>query len=986
MSRAGPFRLAGTAGAAVDPARPLGFSFDGRPLTGLAGDSLASALLANGVRLVGRSFKYHRPRGILAAGSEEPNALVTLGAGARALPNTRATVVELHDGLEAASQNRLGSLRFDLLGLLDLLAPFIGAGFYYKTFMAPGWAWERLWEPLIRRSAGLGALSGRADPDVCDHGWRHCDLLVIGAGPAGLAAALRAARAGARVIVADEDWLPGGRLNAERLEVEGRPGALWAAEAAAELAAHPKVRLMPRSTVFGLFDGGSYGVLERSGPHTGTPGRARAVLWRIHARRAILAAGATERLIAFAGNDRPGVMLAGAVRADLNRWAVACGRRVAVLTNNDDGWRTAADLAARGVRPAALIDLRKDAAPMAAPAGVEVIRGVPVVATAGRHGLRAITLADGRRIRADCLAVAGGWSPNLQLALHLGARPRWDGARAAFLPPAELPPGLAVAGAAAGESGLGAALRSGHAAAGAALEALGLSAPETPAPRAEDEPDRAAPIFHLGGGRGRAFVDLQNDVTAKDIRQAVREGYDHPEHAKRYTTLGMATDQGRTGMLAAMAVLAEASGRPLERLALPAARPPFTPVPVAALAGPGRGQAYRPERRTPAHGWAAAAGAVFTDAGAWKRAQWFPRPGETTWRQSVDREVLATRGAVGVCDVSTLGKIEIRGADGNAFLDRVYAGSFATLPVGRVRYGLMLREDGFVLDDGTTARLGETQWVMTTTTAKAGAVLEHLEFCRQCLWPELDVTLVPVTDAWAQVSVAGPQARAVLDALFEGAVDFAPEAFPFMTCAALTHRGVPVRLFRVSFSGELAWEIAVPARYGAALMARLAALAEAEGGCVYGTEALGVMRIEKGHAAGPELNGQTAAQHLGMGAMLSRPKDAVGRVLARRPGIDRPDGPRLVGLIPVDRRTLVRAGAHLVAPDAAAVTANDLGHVTSACWSPTLGHPIALALLEDGARRHGQRLRAVDPVRGVEVAVEVVAPHFVDPEGGRQRG
>jgi len=976
-------------GGQIDRGRTLRFSFDGRDYAGHPGDTLASALLGAGVRLMGRSFKYHRPRGPVSAGSEEPNALVGVGLGARHTPNLPATTVELFDGLEAASQNRWPSLAFDALAVNDLLAPLLTAGFYYKTFMWPRRFWERLYEPAIRRAAGLGRLSGEADPDPYDKGFLHCDLLVIGAGPTGLMAALTAGRAGARVILADEDFRMGGRLNAETHAVDGQPGADWAAGRVAELAALPNVRLMPRTTVIGALDHGIFGAVERVADHLPepAPGRPRQVLWRIHARRSLLAAGAVERPIAFAGNDRPGVMLAGALRAYANRWAVVPGSRVAVFTNNDDGLRTARDLATLGVEVVAVIDPRAYTAPLD---GLRHLRGAAVCGTRGRLGLReiAVRLPDGgvERIACDALGVSGGWNPAVHLTCHHRGRPVWDDHLASFVPGRELPPGMAVAGAAAGQLSTAAALRRGATGARAALEALGMTVAEPAVPEAEDGPVAVTPFWHVSG-KGRAWLDFQNDVTVKDVTLAHQEGFRSVEHLKRYTTLGMATDQGKTANVPALAVMAELTGRTIPETGTTIFRPPYTPVALGVFAGRARGRHFRPTRLAPSHPAAAARGAVFVEVGQWLRAQWYPRAGEGHWRQSVDREVQAVREGVGICDVTTLGKIDIQGTDAAEFVNRVYCNGFSTLAVGRVRYGLMLREDGMAMDDGTTARLADDHLVMTTTTANAVAVFRHLEFCRQCLWPDLDVQLISTTEAWAQFSVAGLRSRDLLCRVVDAGHDLSNEAFPFMACGAVTVcGGLRARLFRISFSGELAYEIAVPAQYGNAMFERLLEAGSDLGAVPYGTEALGVMRIEKGHAAGNELNGTTTAANLGLGRMVSARKDSIGAVLSRREGLNREANLRLVGFRPVERDRPLVAGAHFVAEGQPADAAHDEGYMTSVAHSPTLGHMIGLGLLKRGDARLGEVVRAVNPLAREEVAVEVVSPHFIDPEGGRQRG
>ncbi len=977
-------------GGMIDRSMALNFTFDGRPFTGHPGDTLASALLANGERMVGRSFKYHRPRGILSSGSEEPNALVQLGRGAHLEPNTRATIVELFDGLEATSQNHQGSLKYDLMAATDLLSPFLSAGFYYKTFMWPKAFWEKVYEPFIRSSAGLGRLSGQEDPDMYDKGYLHCDLLIIGGGPAGLTAALAAGRAGARVILADEDFCMGGRLNSETYGVSGLDGAEWTAKTLAEIAAIDNVRLMPRTTIYGAYDHGVYGALELpNGAEPPSNNKPRQILWRIYSRNAVLCAGAIERPIAFGNNDRPGIMLAGAVRAYVNRWGVAPGKRVAVFTNNDDGWRTATDLAAKGVDIAAVIDSREEAQTESCYrnlGGAEIVWGGRIATTKGRHGIRSLTLARGQRIEADCLAVSGGWSPNVHLTCHQRGHPIWRKEIAAFVPGENIPAGMTVAGGANGTLTLGAILAEGFMCANAAIKDMGRTPSRMAVPEAENEVASVSPFWHVRESKGRAWLDFQNDVTVKDVQLAHREGYSSVEHLKRYTTLGMATDQGKTANIPALAVMAECTGKSIPETGTTIFRPPYTPVPIAAFAGRSRGGDFRPTRLTPSHQWAQEQGAVFVETGMWLRAQWFPRSGETHWRTSVDREVLQTRASVGICDVTTLGKIDIQGRDAATFLNKVYANGFAKLPVGKVRYGLMLREDGIAMDDGATARLAENRFLMTTTTANAVSVFRHLEFCSQCLWPGLDIHLISATEQYAQYAVAGPNARKLLQKIVDPKFDISNENFPFMACGEITVcNGFPARLFRISFSGELAYELAVPTRYGDAMIRALMAAGEEFDVVSYGTEALGVMRVEKGHAAGNELNGQTSARDLGMGRMVSKKKDCIGNILSERPEFNKENGLSLMGFRPLDKSIALSAGAHFIASGKSAVTKNGLGWMSSVAFSPTLGHSIGLGFIEQGHQREGEIVRAVDLLRDAEVEVEIVSRHFVDPKGERLR-
>lgn len=972
-------------GGMIDRNTTLNFTFDGRKYTGHAGDTLASALLANGVRLMGRSFKYHRPRGPLSAGSEEPNALVELRSGARQEPNTRATTAELFEGLSARSQNRWPALAFDAMAINDRFSNFLTAGFYYKTFMWPKAFWEKVYEPIIRKAAGLGSLSMAEDPDVYDKGFRHCDLLIIGGGPAGLMAALTAGRAGSDVILADEDFEMGGRLNAETFALDNAPAGGWVKAAVAELSSLPNVRLMPRTSVIGAFDHGIYGAVERVSDHLSGPaiGKPRQILWRIYARRTLLCAGATERPIAFDNNDRPGIMLAGALRTYANRFASTPAQRIAVFTNNDDGHRTAADLLAKGVRIAAVVDTRSDA-PLSR--DYEVLRGAQVVGSMGRLGLTfaEVKLADGtmRTLECGAIGVSGGWNPNLHLTCHQRGRPTWDNTLAAFVPGDTLPAGMMVAGAANGAFSTHAALKSG---AEAAKQALGLKGRLPNLPRAEDAPVSQTPFWYVEGCT-RAWLDQQNDVTVKDVRLSHQEGYRSVEHLKRYTTLGMATDQGKTSNLGGLAIMAELAGTSIPDVGTTIFRPPYTPVPIATFGGRMRGKEFHPTRLTPSHHWAKEQGAVFVEVGNWLRAQWFPQQGETHWRQSVDREVRQTRASVGVCDCTTLGKIDVQGTDAAAFLNKIYCNGFAKLEVGKTRYGLMLREDGIAMDDGTAARLAEDHFVVTTTTANAVKVYQHMEFLRQCLFPDMDVQVISTTEAWAQYAVAGPNSRKLLQKIVDPEFDISNTGFPFMGCANITVcGGLRARLFRISFSGELAFEISVPSRYGDALMRKLMTKGAEFGVVPYGTEALGVMRIEKGHAAGNELNGTTTALNLGMGRMVSKAKDSIGSVLSERAGLNEIDALMQVGIQPLDPNDKITAGGHLMKAEGPVNAAQDQGYVTSAAYSPTLNHMIGLAFLKDGSNRTGERMRLVSPLTNLSVEVEVVSAHFVDPEGERLR-
>ncbi len=948
------FRL--NKGGLVDRSTTLNFKFDGKAFTGHPGDTLASALIANDVHLMGRSFKYHRPRGVISAGSSEPNALVELREGGRLEANTRATMIELYDGLVAKSQNRWPSLDFDVGAVNSLASAFLVAGFYYKTFMWPKSFWEKIYEPIIRKAAGLGSASKEADPDKYEKAYAHCDLLVVGSGPTGLMAALTAARGGARVILADEGSTLGGSLLNETEEIAGMSGYEWAMGVIAELSSMANVTLMPRTTIFGWYDDNIFGAVERVNDHVLTPSpfEPRQRYWRIMTTRAVMATGAEERPIVFGGNDVPGVIMASAMRTYANRYGVAAGQSIVVFSNNNSGNRTARDLRAHGIHVETIVDTRESKA--------------LIVDVKGGRRVTAVKLSDHRIIPCDGVAMSGGWSPIVNLMCHRGDKPKWDDTIAGFVPPV-VSSAFVAAGSAAGHMLLSQCLAD-----GARAGTLKGKAPAVPTCR--DEAFSIAPLWWVKQSTGKAFVDYQNDATAKDLPLAAREGYRDIELAKRYTTAGMATDQGKLGNVNAIAILAEATGRTMDQVGTTTFRPYYTPVSFGAIAGPFVGPHFQPVRKTPLHEWAEEQGAVFVETGLWMRSSWFPRDGED-WLAAASREVIATRTKVGICDVSTLGKIDLQGADAAEFLNRLYCNTFSTLDVGKARYGLMLREDGIVFDDGTTSRLAPDHFLMTTTTANAARVMSHMEFCHQAHWPELDVQYVSVTEQWAQMAVAGPKARATLQKIVDK-VTLDDGSFPYLAARNITILGgMTARLFRISFSGEHAYELAVPADYGNLVARALMQAGDEFGITPYGVEALSIMRIEKGHVAGSELNGTTTAADLGLGKMMSSKKDYIGRMMAGREGLTDKNRQCVVGIKPCDAKDKIRSGSHILKENDAPSMAADQGYISSVAWSPMLNMWLGLALIANGGARRGEVVKIFDGVRNIHMFGQICDPvHF----------
>jgi len=982
-------------GGMIDRSQPLAFSFDGRRFSGYAGDTLASALLAAGVRTVARSIKYHRPRGVFSAGAEEPNAQVALGDNARAEPNVKATEVELYQGLVARSLNCWPSVRFDLAAVANTMGRLLPAGFYYKTFMWPHFRW---YEWAIRRAAGLGRAPQTIDADVYLKHYAHCDVLVVGGGPAGLSAASEAARAGARVILADAGSVFGGSLLWERQTIDNVPALTWVERTLAQLRRVPEVTLLARTTMVGYYDHNYLTALERLSDHlpgTLAHARPRQRLWHVRAREVVLASGAIERPLVFANNDRPGVMLAAAVRQYLNRYAVAAGECAVVYTNNDSAYHTAIDLVEAGVRVAAIVDVRVggagDIAARAAALGIPVRNGCCVVGVRGHGRVRAVRVhrrnsGSGEWIRCDLLCVSGGWNPAVHLHSQAGGSLRYDEALACFVPERPVQ-AQRSAGAARGCFRLGDVLADGIAAGREAAQRAGYGVAEgAPAIAVDGETEAGIEPWWWNGplAQGKQWIDMHADVTLADIELAARENYRSVEHMKRYTTLGMATDQGKTANVTGLAILAAITGQGIGEVGTTRFRPPYVPVAFGAVAGETRGDQHTPRRLLPAHACHVAAGAVFEELGGWQRPDYYPRPGEDR-EAAVAREMLTLRGAAGIFDGSSLGKIEVIGPDAEEFLHRLYAMNVRGMAPGRVRYGVLLSEHGVIMDDGVVARLDGEHFLVSTTSASAARVMAWFEEWHQCEWPALRVALFDTTSCWASIAVAGPRARELLVAAGVDA-ELGAEAFPHMALRAAAICGVTLRVQRVSFTGELQYEMAVPAGHAETLWQRLLDVGTAFDAAAVGVEAWLRLRLEKGYAhVGVDTDGTTLPDDIGFGAAIERKReDFIGRRSLLRPAARRRDREQLVGLRSMAADVVLPIGGHVLGAHELRPPMRSQGRVTSSCLSPTLRQAVALGLVCAGRQRLGETVRVYD--RGRMYSAQICARTFYDPEGKRLHG
>lgn len=996
-------------GGRIERNKPLTFSYNGKSYKGFEGDTLASAMLANGIDVVGRSFKYSRPRGIVAAGPEEPNAVLQLGATeATQVPNVRATQQELFDGLVSNATNGWPNADMDLMGYVGKVGGrMMPPGFYYKTFMYPQSMWES-YEKFIRKAAGLGRSPLENDPDTYDHLNQHADVMIVGAGPAGLSAALQAARSGARVLIADEQSEFGGSLLHSNELIDDKPATQWVAETVAELSSFDNVLMLPRSTVNGYHDHNFLTIHERRTDHIADKapmGQVRQRMHRVRAKWVVLATGAHERPLVFGHNDVPGVMVASAVSVYINRYAVAPGKELVLMTTNDGAYQTALDWAAAGRKVTAIVDTRAnpqgDLIDAARAKGLNIITGSAVIDVQGSKRVTGVSVAsiaeDGsrvtgsiQRLSCDTVASSGGWSPVIHLSCHTGSRPKWSDDVIGFLPGDTVQRQL-TAGSINGEFGLKGCLAEGtRAGAQAAINAgFEADADAVPANAAEIAEGPAMALFHIPHSQPtsrapKQFVDFQNDVTAAGIELATREGFESIEHVKRYTAMGFGTDQGKLGNINGMAIAAKSLNQSIPDTGTTIFRPNYTPITFGAIAGRHCGELFDPKRYSPMQKWHLENGAKFEDVGQWKRPWYFPKAGESM-QDALNRECQATRESVGILDASTLGKIDIQGKDAREFLGRVYTNAWAKLAVGKCRYGLMCGEDGMVFDDGVTSCLGDNHFLMTTTTGGAARVLEWLELYHQTEWPELEVYFNTVTDQWATLTVSGPNSRKLISELTDG-IDMDRDSFKFMDWREGTVAGVPARVFRISFTGELSYEINVQANYGLHVWEKLFEAGEKYNLTPYGTETMHILRAEKGFIiAGQDTDGSVHPFDLGMGWCVAqkKPFSYIGKRGMAREDCVRPNRKQLVGLKTKDPQVVIPEGAQAVNDPDQPIPMTMLGHVTSSYYSACLGHSIAMGFVRDGLNRMGDTVY-YPLADGTVIEAEICSPIFLDPKGERQ--
>ncbi len=979
----------------------ISFKFNGKKYFGYEGDTLASALLANGVHLVGRSFKYHRPRGFFGAGVDEPNAKLQIKLNGHSEPNVNATEIELVDGIEASSQNCWPSVQFDIGAINNFLNKFFPAGFYYKTFMWPKSFWYKIYEPFIRKAAGLGVASVKKDKERYEHKYEYCDLLVTGSGPAGLSTAYAAAKNGAKVILAEDKPRFGGSLLTDNVTIDNLSGKAWSDKIISELKEMPNVIVKNRSQVFGYYDHNMMVMFERTGDHLKdkpkyTP---RQRLWYIRAKEVLLSTGSIERPIVFGNNDTPGIFLSAAAKEYIKVYGVLVGKKPLIFTNNDSAYETALEFKNQGIQPV-ILDTREEQSSElideAKNQNIEIKFSHAVMAANGYKKVKSALIGKlnkdksgfetSETIECDCICVSGFWTPTVHLASQSGNRLEFNDQIDAFVPNISKQNEKSI-GASKGTFTLKETLEEGFKIGFEVSKNITKNDNFVSTPNSNEPKKNIHDKFWCSplpeGKDYKRFVDFQNDVAVSDIEIALREGYRSIEHVKRYTTLGMATDQGRTSNLNGLQLVANVEKKIVPQVGHTTFRPPFTPITIGTIVGREVDMEYMPTRKTPMHTWHEKNNAVFVDAGAWKRPRYY-KQGNETLLEAAKREAKNVREHVGICDVTTLGKIDIKGPDAAEFLNRVYTNAWLKLPVGKARYGVMLREDGIVMDDGTTTRISENHYHMTTTTAQAANVLSHLEYYLQVVWPDLKVNVLSTTEQWAGAALAGPKSRSVLAKLFPN-LDVSNESLPFMGYVEGDLFGVNARIFRISFSGELAYEINVESDCGLFMWKKMMDIGKDFNIQPYGTEALSTLRIEMGHVAGPELDGRTIPSDVSLEGLVSKKKDFIGKRSLQKEAFNKSDRQKIVGLVPTDKKSSIPEGSHLVVNKNAKLPNPKLGHVSSSCWSVENNNPFSLAIIKDGKNMIGKKLFAVSPLKNIAIEVEVISSHYVDHEGKRVR-
>ena len=994
-----PFRL--NKEGLINRNKKISFTFNGKKLFGYEGDTIASALIANGIHLVGRSFKYHRPRGFFGAGVEEPNAKLQVEFNGHSEPNVNATEMELVEGLSATSQNCWPSVNFDIGAINNFLKMFFPAGFYYKTFMWPKSFWYKIYEPFIRKAAGLGVASIEKDKERYEHKFEYCDLLVTGSGPSGLASAYAAAKNGAKVILAEDKPRFGGTLLTDDVSIDNLSGKDWAEKIITELKSMPNVTVKNRSQVFGYYDHNMLVMFERVSDHLEKKSKftPRQRLWYIRAKETILSTGSIERPIVFGNNDTPGIFLSAAAKEYMKVYGVLVGKKPLIFTNNDSAYETALEFKKNNVEPI-ILDTREEHSSElideAKSKGIDIRFSHGVIVANGYKKVKSAKIGKLNKdknsfekietVDCDCICVSGFWTPSVHLASQSGNKLKYEEKIDAFIPDKKKQHETSV-GAANGSFTLEESLKHGFENGSNLSDKITDTKTEIAIPNVNEKKYGAHDKFWCmplpKNENPKRFVDFQNDVSVSDIEIALREGYRSIEHVKRYTTLGMATDQGRTSNLNGLQLVSNIENKIVPEVGHTTFRPPFTPITIGTIVGREVGMEYMPTRKTPMHEWHEKNNAVFVDAGAWKRPRYYKQGNETLFEAS-KREAKNVRENVGICDVTTLGKIDIKGPDAAEFLNRVYTNAWMKLPVGKARYGLMLREDGIVMDDGTTTRISENHYHMTTTTAQAANVLSHLEYYLQIVWPELNVNVVSTTEQWAGAAIAGPKSRDMLSKLYPD-LDVSNDALPFMGYKEADFFGVPSRIFRISFSGELAYEINVKSDHGMFMWEKMMEVGKEFGNQPYGTEALSTLRIEMGHVAGPELDGRTIPSDVSLNGLVSKKKDFIGKNSLGREAFNVESRQKIVGLIPIDRKSSIPEGSHIVQDQNAKLPNPKLGHVSSSCWSVENNNPFSLAIMKDGKNMIGKKFFAVSPLKNKSIEVEVISSHYVDPEGKRVR-